>query len=75
MSPTRPLPEIDLEHVDTLIGETWNALRNSRVFLTGGTGLFGTWLVESLLFAVRRRRLNCRIPRRWHSGIGSKTPF
>ncbi len=32
----------------------WNAMRGESIFLTGGSGLFGTWFVRSLLEANRR---------------------
>jgi dTDP-glucose 4,6-dehydratase len=48
------LPELDLDYVLTGASETWEALRQSRLFITGGTGFVGTWLIESLLHASDR---------------------
>ena len=45
----RPLPEDDLRFVARRV--RWEALREARVFVAGGTGFFGRWLVESLLWA------------------------
>ncbi len=48
----------DLDHVLQHTSEVWEALRNQRIFLTGGTGFVGTWLVESLVRANERLDLN-----------------
>jgi len=46
-----PLPRRDLDHVVEHAGEALKALSGSRIFITGGTGFVGTWLVESVLYA------------------------
>ncbi len=52
------LPTGDLEHVLEHTGsETWNALAGQRIFITGGTGFVGKWLLESLLWASDRLAL------------------
>ena len=47
----RPLPAEDLKEVLQQIEALAPALQDARLFLTGGTGFFGHWLLESLLFA------------------------
>jgi UDP-glucuronate decarboxylase len=44
------LPTADLDNVVAPIGD-WSPLKQSRIFITGGTGLFGIWMVSALLKA------------------------
>lgn len=50
----------DLDEVLVHTEGLWNELRGERVFVTGGTGFFGCWLLESLIWANDRLGLNAR---------------
>jgi nucleoside-diphosphate-sugar epimerase len=49
-----PLLREDLDHVLDGVGPLWEELRGRRIFVTGGTGFFGCWLLETLLEANAR---------------------
>jgi dTDP-glucose 4,6-dehydratase len=48
----------DLDHIFILTRDLWEELRNQRIFITGGTGFFGCWLLESFAWANDKLDLN-----------------
>ena len=53
-----PLFQRDLDHALHGVGDDWRLLQNANLFITGGTGFFGCWLLESLIHANRHLQLN-----------------
>jgi dTDP-glucose 4,6-dehydratase len=56
-----PLPKDDIDLILAKTESLWEEMRGSCLFLTGGTGFFGCWLVESFLAANRQFNLGARI--------------
>ena len=50
----------DLNHILSHTEGLWEELRGLRIFITGGTGFFGCWHLESLLWADQQLGLNVR---------------
>lgn len=64
-----PLSKDDLTHAFAALGEDgWRALAGKRLFLTGGTGFVGKWLLATLIEARRRLDLGC------HATVLSRDP-
>src|SRR5208337_4249537 len=50
----------DLDEILTRTEPLWQELRGQRLLITGATGFFGCWLLESFAWANRRLNLNAR---------------
>jgi len=53
----KPLPTEDLDHALRHTLPLWEQARGRRVFISGGTGFFGAWLLESLAYCNRELAL------------------
>jgi nucleoside-diphosphate-sugar epimerase len=51
------LPEDDLNHVLNYTKDLLEELRGQRLFITGGTGFFGMWLLETFIHANEQMSL------------------
>lgn len=57
---TNPLTS-DLDHILSHTYDLWEEVREKQIFITGGTGFFGCWLLESFLWANDKLGLNSTI--------------
>lgn len=56
---SKPLLREDLDHVLAHTESLWREMAGTRVFITGGTGFFGKWLLECM--ADANDRIGCNI--------------
>lgn len=57
----KTIPVSDLDQIVTLAERDLRALAGKRIFITGGTGYIGHWLVESILHANRTLGLGAQL--------------
>lgn len=55
------LLEQDIDHIIGHTAHLWENVRGKSIFLTGGTGFVGSWLLESFLAANERFALNAEL--------------
>jgi nucleoside-diphosphate-sugar epimerase len=55
------LDSIDLQHVLNKTEKLWPEFKDKTVFISGGTGFFGKWLLESFMYANNTLLLNITV--------------
>jgi nucleoside-diphosphate-sugar epimerase len=56
-----PLPKPDLEHILAHTRDLFEPMRGQNIFVTGGTGFFGRWLLETFAYIDERLSLGARM--------------
>jgi dTDP-glucose 4,6-dehydratase len=71
-----PIFKRDLDHVLDYTRDLWKEVHGERIFLTGGTGFFGCWLLETFVHANVRLSLGARavVLTRNRTAFASKAP-
>src|SRR4051812_5923578 len=49
----------DLSHIAASLQDVLPHLTNARIFVTGGTGFFGKWLLETIVYLNEQYDTNC----------------
>src|SRR5271157_1309475 len=60
MNLSKRAPDIkdDLEHILQYAGDVLEEFRDKNIFITGGTGFFGIWILETLAWANAKLNLH-----------------
>ncbi|MDT9013641.1 NAD(P)-dependent oxidoreductase [Novosphingobium sp. APW14] len=53
--------EEDCSAIFDALAEDWSTLAGARIFMTGGTGFIGRWMLEALRDADQRLGLGCKV--------------
>jgi len=61
MHPSRRLPERDLDACAEQAEAAFQSLRGARILMTGGTGFFGRWMLESFSWSNLRLALGAQL--------------
>ena len=66
----------DLDDVLDRTGNVWDSLRDSRIFITGGTGFIGQWFLETLKYANEKLNMSIHatVLTRSVEGFSKKNP-
>jgi len=56
-----PVSDNDLNHILQHSNHVWQRMSNKKIFVTGGTGFFGKWLLESFAHANKKLNLNAQM--------------
>lgn len=59
--PTQWTIETDLQQILYQCAGVWDQLGNSRIFITGGTGFIGCWLLEAIKYANEQNSLGIKV--------------
>jgi len=51
----------DLNHILKHTSHLWKEVQGQNIFITGGTGFFGLWLLESFIYANDRLNLGAKV--------------
>jgi dTDP-glucose 4,6-dehydratase len=78
-NPLRTAPPVSLADLNYILENNatlWEELRERRIFITGGTGFFGCWLLESFIAANNAFDLKARavVLTRSARGFSERTP-
>jgi nucleoside-diphosphate-sugar epimerase len=64
MTTTMPIKEVDTKDLDEVVinlGPIWEGFRHKKIYITGGTGFFGKWLVQVFIRANEKHSLNLEL--------------
>lgn len=55
------ISEQDLLNIYSSTASLWSSVKNKSLFITGGTGFFGKWLLESFIYINKKLQLNATV--------------